>query len=516
MERAAAFERAKLFIAEVSKQCPLFDRSALAWDMKVAPPWSVFGHAFVRIVRCDHASLKSRMRDAIFCIAIQTMCQELNAPPIVPLTSVAFFRTLDGAQWFAMTQQVAPHTMYSAIRSNYCDPGAIIRRTLDAIAYMHEVLCVFHGDLHSRNVLVMEDGSVRMCDFELAMSCFFNTHHKFFHSSTGADAPRFPLLRSTLSMSTATKREENNTQFDHLHWSHAKWFMRDADCARSMDDFSRDQIVAPFGSRYDIDVAMLVASVPAFKDGIERSIFCEDTYESACLSWALVGAQPGLPAFLGPHQLLPYIFCAPVDHHVCSVAAHSVRDAIPKHISFPFAVARGLAAALGARPLSAGALGAARNMCHAQFARAVAPANIFDAPPMEAAAAAARVAERFVRGAVVLRALVRSAQRDARAAAPACCCSERVSSVAEVVDSVNAFIGDQGGTRGLCSVAQCASFLRNLFFFAPVFCRTANVLTLHSARIMQCVRSALAHCCPACAQPLCRSMVLLGAFRCAS
>jgi hypothetical protein len=508
-DATAFFEKARADVAGASLRVRVHDAGVLAWNMRAAPDSSAFGRAFVRMVRCDDPAMASRIRDALFCIAMRYMCEHRQAEHIVPHTEVCFFATTDGDEWFAMTQEVAACDLYQAMQARGADTAALLARTLRAVAYMHDALGIFHGDLHARNVLVMGDGAVRLCDFELASSHAFHIQHRHFYASSGADVPKFPLLRSTCSMSKHATRSEPE-QFDPLHWSHGRWFLRSADFRRDRADFSREQFVTSFGPRFDIDVAMLVASIPDFAAGVEQSIFASHTRESACLSWALVGAQCALPSFISPHQLLPYLFCPPADYHVCSVGAHSVRDAIPKYIRFPFAVAARLAGALdGSAPLSRGAMDSARFLCHAHFAKAVAPACALDAAP-EQDRLSDRILARLTRRKIFIQSVVRSSRAEA-GDRRACACERHA---LDLYAAINRFIRESCGYDiKVSTFDQCATLLRNIFFFVPVFCRLKNEISAN-AESMRCRMFSLVHnCCNACAPSLQRLIVLMGAFR---
>jgi hypothetical protein len=341
---------------------------------------------------------------------------------------------------------------------------------------------------------------VRLCDFELATVSFMR---QTFVASCGEDVPTFPLLRGTSSMSHQTHRTDQR-QFDDLHWMHGRWFFRTGCFLRSQEAFSKRQVCMPFGPRFDIDVAMFAASIPAFDRGLERALVAQDTYDAHCLSWALAGHDG--TCFLGPAQLLPYLFCTPAHYHVCSVASHSVRDAIPKNINFPFAGATAILRLLCDGTLSPAAQTASRLLCHSHLARICTRSNIpFYLAPCTIFYKIQRSFEKNI--GIIIGALAKCS-----------CAEEREEMTCEclrtfgyVITTFNEFIqNDCGCAEWLETLPQCGAFMRHLFFFCPLWCRTQNTLTNRAKNIHEHLKRA--EYCSGCLHILQRLVVLTSAL----
>lgn len=351
------------------------------------------GDVFVHIVRMYPSTAKgtSRVHDALFALALRSMANRTNVPHVAPDTGVSFFwdETRSRA-WMALVQTAARTSVHDELESasNELSPrvtNAVIGSAVLAWR-LHNEFHICHGDLHCRNLLIF--GSDIVCsDFELACSDdavralggqFDDTLVAVSALPTGSPHYRLPLLRSIFGLyQSADAAEEHISNmssgaaraelYDRVHWSHARaFFAAPLFLSHSPPAWARDHLIArPFRMRKDIDIAMLVASMPCRPfDQVERpllrALMCnrESSMSAAmfaALSWCLVGVSRDHADMHSPQHLLPYSFCEPQAHHACAVAAHSVRDAIAKSIVFPFADASFLLATLLAACAGAGA-----------------------------------------------------------------------------------------------------------------------------------------------------------------
>ena len=455
-------------------------------------------HYFVKTVRvADEEPFHTRMRDVMFSLAIQHMQMECQLEQISPLTSITFVQNQQKITWVTMVQEKCECTFFDLCMSSPDDLHVFIKETVRKIRIMHDAYGIAHGDLHTRNIIVREDRTVLFCDFELACS---NESIPYAGADTLYNVPfdtdSLILIRKRYTVYSKDHISFPSEQpvYDELHWSHARWFQRTHMFLLTSGPTiaaATDTATSPFRMRFDLDVVMFVASIPYqraeetfFEQPFLYSYTDKHTRLRQALTWMITGMDRVRDRCVSPHHLFPYLFCAPTDHHVCSVAAHSAREAVSRNIFFPF-VRMDLEADLPAVMQRT-----AEALSHAAFINSLAHhsaqlKSFLASSDADAVCSIIRhnplsphiLCRTFHthQSAAVLRALVRVSERETR---------DQLSIDMEDVAALVRCVASVPGARA--DAHACAAFLRHLYVFCPsLFSRegplTAGAPALYAA-----------------------------------